>query len=737
MKKMIALLLALAMMTMAIASCGNGAEDTTTVATTTAATTTEATSTESTTTEATQNTETTTETTTQEQTTETTTEETTTEATTVPVVEIDPIEAYKDNLVLHLDFDAWDSATGIVKDMTGNGHDATAVGGVSTAESYDGSSAAHFTQNGNHFVVKNDDALNFKSTDSFTISFWYCYDENTSFSRWPCVINKGLTSDSTDCYAVMLGNSGKNKGINFTVSSTPVRGGINLNASQDVTLNQWHHFVAVQDADQGTVVTYVDGIRGDFITAPSDVTTATDLFIGAMNEKQRQYLGKLDDLMIYNCALEASVIQDYKVEEEKLLLDLDFADQPDGVLGEGAILTYDDAEPNGFYASEGFTLSIRFKRGEGSAAGTIIQKVAGNASYGFSLDEQNRLIMNVGNLKYYADAAIDTEWHHAVMIQNPESMTLLFYLDGVIQGSTKPYNQTVTSISHDLNGNGAIQVNSANVKCSIDDVKLYNYAVNEAVILNGYKTVDAMGREIYNFEDSVTGETMDLPYRVYYPSDYDAASDKTYPILFFLHGHGETGIDNTQNLRVNGGENKLINDLIAKDSVIIVAPQALCDDGGNREWFDSSAHTWNQGSRAALPETPTLSMRAAMALLDSYLASGKVDTKRVYAGGISMGGYGTWELITRKSDVFAAAVPLCGAGIPTEASKLVNIAIWAFHGTADTTVPPSGTSDMEAAIKAAGGTKITATYLSGVGHSCWDAAYATSTLVDWLLSQSK
>ena len=71
------------------------------------------------------------------------------------------------------------------------------------------------------------------------------------------------------------------------------------------------------------------------------------------------------------------------------------------------------------------------------------------------------------------------------------------------------------------------------------------------------------------------------------------------------------------------------------------------------------------------------------------------------------------------------------------AAKLTDIAIWAFHGTSDTTVPPKGTSDMESAIKAAGGTKIRATYLAGVGHSCWDQAYATSGLVDWLLAQSK
>ena len=161
-------------------------------------------------------------------------------------------------------------------------------------------------------------------------------------------------------------------------------------------------------------------------------------------------------------------------------------------------------------------------------------------------------------------------------------------------------------------------------------------------------------------------------------------------MLFFLRGHGETGMDNTQNIRVNGGENKLLNDLIARDNIIIVAPQVTCDDGGDREWINSNVHKWAQGSRASLPENPTLAMAAAMALLEEYLACGKVDTNRVYAGGISMGGYGTWELITRRSEVFAAAIPLCGAGIPSEAAKLTDIAIWAFHGTADTTVPSKG-----------------------------------------------
>ena len=690
MKKFLALLLVLVMMTALLASCGGNHDGTPTTGSSSSSESTSA-----------------------------------TESTSGSQTEPEPTPSYDENLVLHLDFDNWNGTT--VTDASGNGHDATAFGGASKAESYNGSSAAQLKANGDYFVVKNADALNFTAKDSYTISFWYCFDENTSFSKWPCILNKGFTSSSKECYLVTIANSSSSKGVFFTASAQPIRGNININATTDTELNKWHHFVMVQDAAKGTITTYVDGMRGEFENYPANASTPTDLFIGAMGEKigQRQFLGKLDDIQIYNCALSEAYIQNFSEGQKNVLLDTK------AEIGEAFTVT--DADPDGFFAGEGFTLSVKFNRTADSKPGDIVKKDAGKGTYGFSVDDQKRLVMHVGESKYYADAPLGNGEYHAVMIQNPDSRTILFYLNGVLQGATKPANQSVPSLSRDLVGEGAINVNGANVQ--IKECKLYDYAVNENVILAGYKTADAMGRDIFVYDN---GETeFHLPYRVYFPSGYDPESAEKYPMLFFLHGHGETGMDNVQNIRVNGGQNKLINDLIAKDNIIIVAPQVTCDDGGDREWFNSNAHKWAQGSRPALPENPTLAMSAAMALLDEYLTGGKVDTSRVYAAGISMGGYGTWELITRRSEVFAAAIPLCGAGIPSEAAKLTDIAIWAFHGTADTTVPPKGTSDMEAAIKAAGGTKMKATYIAGVGHSCWDQAYATSGLVDWLFAQSK
>ena len=245
--------------------------------------------------------------------------------------------------------------------------------------------------------------------------------------------------------------------------------------------------------------------------------------------------------------------------------------------------------------------------------------------------------------------------------------------------------------------------------------------------------VDAMARGVQEYTDPETGERFALPYRAYFPTGYDAKGEKRYPMLFFLHGHGECGTDNEQQIRVLHKENRLINLIIERDDCIIVAPQCPCNI--KYEWVPL-AHAWSTGSRE-LTEKPTAGLSAAMALLDRFLESEAVDRKRLYAAGISMGGYGMWELITRRPELFAAAVPVCGAGIPSLASRLTDIAIWAFHGAADPTVPVSGSRDMAAAIAAAGGTKMRYTEYPAVDHNCWIPAYREEGLVDWLFAQSK
>ncbi len=76
-------------------------------------------------------------------------------------------------------------------------------------------------------------------------------------------------------------------------------------------------------------------------------------------------------------------------------------------------------------------------------------------------------------------------------------------------------------------------------------------------------------------------------------------------------------------------------------------------------------------------------------LVDEMIATAGIDTSRIYICGLSMGGYGTWDLTARYENFFAAAAPICGGGNPENGAKLAKLPIWCFHGGKDNVVPPS------------------------------------------------
>ena len=340
-------------------------------------------------------------------------------------------------------------------------------------------------------------------------------------------------------------------------------------------------------------------------------------------------------------------------------------------------------------------------------------------------------------------------WQHITIIQ--KSGVIFLYLNGEFVKSVQAKNFTSTS---DLfiggrNSSDATAVATAQFHGAIDDFKIYDYAWEKS---DGsiYEAKSFM----YTYKDPANPkQKLKLPYRVYYPSDFDGNTEK-YPVLLYLHGHGECGTDNKTQLQVFG-PNILLNEIVEMDNCIIVAPQTYCDGAINvSEWVASGAgaasgkHVWDTGMPirpGTLDETiHTLGMQTAEAILKDFIAdeNNRVDMNRIYVSGISMGGCGTWEIIARNPELFAAAIPLCGSGILSTAETLTNIDIWAFHGTADPTVLPEGTSMMIDAIKAAGGTKAIYTPLQGQGHSIWNAAYTTKnaagqTPAQWLLQQTK
>ena len=152
------------------------------------------------------------------------------------------------------------------------------------------------------------------------------------------------------------------------------------------------------------------------------------------------------------------------------------------------------------------------------------------------------------------------------------------------------------------------------------------------------------------------------------------------------------------------------------------------------QWVDTP---WANGNYSIDSVPISKPMTAAVELLDSVIGTYSINTDRQYVMGLSMGGFGTWDLIMRNPERFAAAIPFCGGADPNQAENLKNIPIWTFHDTTDPTVPVSGTQATVEAIKAAGGTLITYTETSRYAHNVWTPGSQTPALPGWLFGQRK
>jgi predicted peptidase len=104
--------------------------------------------------------------------------------------------------------------------------------------------------------------------------------------------------------------------------------------------------------------------------------------------------------------------------------------------------------------------------------------------------------------------------------------------------------------------------------------------------------------------------------------------------------------------------------------------------------------------------------------------------------GLSMGGMGTFELLSRKPDVFAAAVAICGGGDPDSVTEYASeVPLWAFHGAKDNVVAPQQSITMVSALLKEGGLPRFTLY-DDADHNSWDPAFAEPGLLPWLFSHS-
>lgn len=197
-------------------------------------------------------------------------------------------------------------------------------------------------------------------------------------------------------------------------------------------------------------------------------------------------------------------------------------------------------------------------------------------------------------------------------------------------------------------------------------------------------------------------------YYIYTPSAYENVIDASYPLMVFLHGSGEKGNSSTDTSILDkvlrNGPPKLIEKKKWKPSYPMIVASPQCHDGG---WNAKKLHEFIEY------------------LVNNY----RINTKRIYITGLSMGGGGTFNYVANMDSLSyaAAIVPICGWGNPPKASAFLNTPTWAFHGEDDTKVKPSGSINMINAINELNPpVKAKLTLYPKVGHNSWSKTYDDS-----------
>jgi len=196
-------------------------------------------------------------------------------------------------------------------------------------------------------------------------------------------------------------------------------------------------------------------------------------------------------------------------------------------------------------------------------------------------------------------------------------------------------------------------------------------------------------------------------YLLFLPRQY-AKTKKKWPLILFLHGSGERG--NDLELVKKHGLARIVEENPAFP-FIVASPQCPKD-----QWWSTEVLTH---------------------LLDSLERKYRIDPKRIYVTGLSMGGFGTWQLAFEHPTRFAAIAPICGGGIPNLTFLIKHLPVWVFHGAKDDAVPVEEAHRMVSALQKRSSTKVRLTIYPEAGHDSWTETYANKQLYTWFLSKQR
>jgi predicted peptidase len=236
--------------------------------------------------------------------------------------------------------------------------------------------------------------------------------------------------------------------------------------------------------------------------------------------------------------------------------------------------------------------------------------------------------------------------------------------------------------------------------------------------------------------DFLDFSTADLPGRLYVPPE---AENSARPLIVFLHGAGESGTNNLS--QINSNIDNLLK-AAKQRGAFLYAPQATTVVG--------SIYNWNDTSRTT----------NVMAKVDQVLAEQNADPDRVYITGLSMGGGGTWNMVSRYPDRFAAAVPIAGVKTADDfaPANQLGTPTWAFHARNDGVVSKDRSREViNGMLLAAGEPTLTFpanndrettfefvsepldlryTEFPTGDHFIWGRVYDTPEMYDWMFSHA-
>lgn len=222
-----------------------------------------------------------------------------------------------------------------------------------------------------------------------------------------------------------------------------------------------------------------------------------------------------------------------------------------------------------------------------------------------------------------------------------------------------------------------------------------------------YVTAQSQSQAVHHFtETKMTPVIAEYSYLLYTPSNTELDENGKSPLIIFLHGAGERG-DSIDLVKVHGPPQ--IVETNKEFPFMVLSPQC-------------AANSWWEADKLDM-------------LIDEVVKNNNVDESRIYLTGLSMGGYGTWDLAQLRPDRFAAIAPICGGSRMNafRAALLKNVPTWAFHGAMDSVVPIEASTRIVQSLKNAGG-NVKYTIYPMAGHNSWTETYNNPKLYEWFLS---